>query len=86
MMPPPCGLWGGQEPRKSFTITLLKRQCRQRLDQIDRHTEALDAEIANLIAANAALARRHHILTSIPCVRTLTANQLIATMPELGTI
>ena len=71
---------------KNLTITLLKHQCRQRLDQIDRHIEALDAEIANLIAADAALARRHQILTSIAGVGTLTANQLIATMPELGSL
>jgi len=71
---------------KNLTIALLKRQCRQRLEQIDRHIEALDAEIATLIAADAALARRHQILTSIAGVGTLTANQLIATMPELGSL
>ena len=47
-----------------------------RLEQIDRHIEALDAEITNLIAADAALARRQQILTSIAGVGTLTANQL----------
>lgn len=71
---------------KNPTIAFLKRQCRQRLDQIDRHIDALDAEIANLIDADAALARRHWILTSIAGVVTLTANQLIATMPELGSL
>jgi transposase len=71
---------------KNLTIALLKRQCRQRVDQIDRHIDALDAEIASLIAADAALARRHQILTSIAGVGTLTANQLIATMPELGSL
>lgn len=71
---------------KNLTIAFLKRQCRQRLEQIDRHIEALDTEIANLIAADAVLARRHQILTSIAGVGTLTANQLIATMPELGSL
>jgi transposase len=71
---------------KNLTVALLKRQCRQRLEQIDRHVEALDAEIARLIAADQALARRHQILTSIAGVGTLTANQLIATMPELGSL
>lgn len=71
---------------KNLTIALLKRQCRQRLEQIDRRIEALDAEIANLIAADAALAHRHRILTSIAGVGTLTANQLIANMPELGSL
>jgi transposase len=71
---------------KNLTIAILKRQARQRLDQIARHVEALDAEIARLIAADPALARRHEIITSIDGLGTLTANQLIATMPELGTL
>jgi len=71
---------------KNLTIALLKRQCRQRLDQIDRHIAALDAGISTLVAADATLARRHQILTSIAGVGTLTANQLIATMPELGNL
>jgi transposase len=71
---------------KNLTIAILKRQCRQRLEQVERHVEALDAEIASLIAADAALARRHQILISIAGVGTLTANQLIATMPELGSL
>jgi transposase len=71
---------------KNLTIALLKRQCRQRLDQIARHLDALDAEIAAIISADPALARRHEILTSIDGVGTLTANQLITTMPELGSL
>lgn len=71
---------------KNLTITLLKRQCQQRLKQIALHIEALDAEIASIIAADAALTRRHQILTSIAGLGTLTANQLIVTMPELGTL
>lgn len=71
---------------KNLTVALLKRQCRQRLDQIARHIEALDAEIAAIIADDQRLARRHAILTSIDGLGTLTANQLIATMPELGTL
>lgn len=71
---------------KNLTIALLKRQCRQRIEQIERHIEALDTEIARLVAADTALARRHQILTSIAGLGTLTANQLIASMPELGTL
>lgn len=71
---------------KNLTIAVLKRQCRQRLDQIARHLEALDAEIATIIAADERLARRHAILTSIDGLGTLTANQLVATMPELGSL
>ena len=71
---------------KNLTIAFLKRQSKQRLDQIERHIEALDAEIANIIKADPALSRRHEILTSIDGVGPLTANQLIATMPELGSL
>ena len=71
---------------KNLTIAILKRQCKQRLDQIERHVEALDAEIAAVISADPALARRHEILASIGGLGILTANQLIATMPELGTL
>jgi len=71
---------------KNLTLAILKRHCKQRLDQIARHVEALDAEIAAIIAADPTLARRHEILSSIDGVGTLTANQLIATMPELGAL
>jgi transposase len=71
---------------KNLTIMILKRYCQQRLDQIARHIDALDAEIARIIAADTLLARRHQILTSIDGVGTLTANQLVATMPELGAL
>ncbi len=71
---------------KNLTIAILKRQCKQRLDQVERHIEALDAEIAVIIAADPHLARRHQIITSIGGLGILTANQLIATMPELGTL
>ena len=72
--------------QKNISLAILKRHCKQRLDQIACHVEALDAEIAAIIAADAELARRHEILASIGGLGTLTANQLIATMPELGTL
>ena len=71
---------------KNLTVTLLKRQCGQRLEQIARHIAALDAEIAAVIAADETLTRRHDIITSIAGLGTLTANQIIATMPELGSL
>ena len=72
--------------QKNLTIAVLKRQCTQRLDQIARHIENLDAEIARLIAADPTLARRHEIIASIDGLGTITANQLVATMPELGSL
>lgn len=70
------GLVRDRTALKNLTVTLLKRQCSQRLEQI----AALDAEIAAVIAADEKLARRHDILTSIAGLGTLTANQIIATM------
>ena len=72
--------------RKNLTAPLLKRQCKQRLDQIARHLIDLDAEIAAIIAADAQLSRRHQILISMDGIGLVTANQLIASMPELGNL
>lgn len=69
---------------KNLTIAFPKRQCRPRIEQIDGPIETLGTEIANLIATDALLIRRHQILASIAGAGTLTANQLIAAMPELG--
>lgn len=71
---------------KNLTVALLRRQCSQRLEQIARHIAALDAEIATVIAADENLARRHDIITSIAGLGTITANQIIATMPGLGSL
>ena len=75
-----------QNQAKNLTLTLLERQHKTRLDQIDRHIEQLDAELATSIAADPALARRHQIIASIAGVGIRTADQLVATMPELGTL
>lgn len=69
---------------KNLTVPLLKRQCRQRLDQIARHLEALEGEINALVKADADMARKQAILTSIDGLGAVTANLLLATMPELG--
>lgn len=59
---------------KNLTIALLKGQFRQRLEQIDRHIEALDVEIVSVVSADATLSPRRQILTSIAGVGTLTAS------------
>lgn len=41
---------------KNLSIALLKRQCRQRLEQISRHIQVLDEEIAAVIASDEELA------------------------------
>ena len=63
---------------------LLKRQLKNRLDQIERQLGALDAEIARLIAADEELSRGVAVPTSIPGIARVTASGLLAEMPELG--
>jgi transposase len=75
-----------QNQAKNLTLPLLKRQHKKRLDQIERHIEQIDAEVATIIAADPELARRHAIISSIAGVGTRTADQLVATMPELGAL
>ena len=69
---------------KIRTLALLKRQNAQRLDQIERQIAAIDAAILAFIEANAELAKRFAILTSIPGVSQITAFALLIEMPELG--
>lgn len=75
-----------QNQAKNVTLPLLKRQHKKRLDQIERYIEQVDAELATIIAADPELARRHEIISSIAGVGTRTADQLVATMPELGAL
>lgn len=68
----------------SLTLPPLKRQHKERLDQIERYIEQVDAELATIIAADPELAHRHQIIAS--GLGTRTADQLVATMPELGAL
>ena len=71
---------------KVLTLSLLKRQNAQRLDQIDRQIATVEAAILEVIEADASLADRFAILTSIPGVSTITAFALLIAMPELGAL
>ena len=56
---------------KVLTLSLLKRQNAQRLEQIDRQMATVEAAILQIIEADASLADRFAILTSIPGVSTI---------------
>ncbi|MDQ4421184.1 IS110 family transposase [Sphingobium sp. DEHP117] len=71
---------------KNLTLPLLKRQAKQRLEQIARHIDAIDALAQKIIQADPELVRKQEIIASISGVGILTAAQLIATMPELGSL
>ena len=65
---------------------LIKRQLANRLRQIDRDIEALDAEAAKLIGQDPELKARVDILVTIPGVAGRTAWAVLVLMPELGTL
>ena len=71
---------------KVLTLSLLKRQNAQRLEQIDRQIATVEAAILEIIEADASLADRFAILTSIPGVSTITAFALLIAMRELGAL
>jgi transposase len=56
---------------KVLTLSLLKRQNAQRFDQIDRQIATVEAAILEIIEADASLADRFAILTSIPGVSAI---------------
>ena len=70
---------------KTLTLSLLRKHNAQRLDQIERQIQAIETAILAAIEADADLASRFAILTTIPGVSAVTAFLLIA-MPELGAL
>jgi len=69
---------------KALTLALLKRHNAQRLEQIERQIETIEATITQIIEADADLAVRFAIVTSIPGIAKVTAFALLIEMPELG--
>lgn len=69
-----------------LTLALLRRQNATRLRQIERALVELDAAIAALIASDMGLARKAHVLCSIPGISIVTAAAILAEMPELGSL
>lgn len=65
---------------------LLKRQTTQRLKQIKKQIEIIDARCLDLVQSNALLSKRYNILLSIPGLGALTAIIILSEMPELGTM
>lgn len=64
--------------------TFLKRQLDRRISRADKDIAALDREILKRIKADASLARRYAILTSIPSFGFAVAATLIACLAEIG--
>jgi transposase len=64
----------------------LRKHNAQRLDQIERQIQAIETAILAAIEADADLASRFAILTTIPGVSAVTAFALLIAMPELGAL
>jgi transposase len=71
---------------QTSTIELLKRHARHRLRQIEAQVISLDAAIETVMLNDPILVRRREILLSIPGLGYVTAQALLADMPELGTM
>ena len=71
---------------KVLTLSLLKRQNSQRLEQIERQIMTIEAAIIQIDEADVGLADRFAILTRIPDVSNITAFALLIEMPELGVL
>ena len=67
-------------------VALFRQQLTRRIARLDKDIEALERAILTRIKADAGLARRFAILTSIPGIGATVAATLIARLAELGTL
>jgi transposase len=63
---------------------MLQRLSRRRINRLAADIGILDEHLVEIVAADAALAHRYRLLTSMPGVGTVLACTLIALLPELG--
>ena len=72
--------------QKQLRSAILKRFATQKLKQIEAQLSTLDAALAALCDADAALKARFDILMSIPGIGATTAFAMLIEMPEIGTL
>jgi transposase len=63
---------------------MLQRLSRRRIGRLVADIDLLDERLLEIIAADAALAHRYRLLTSMPGVGAVLACTLLALLPELG--
>ena len=71
---------------KNLCLSILKRQTKQRLTQIENQLDEIEAAMLKLIEGDTELARRFDILLSIPGVAERSAFAILIDMPELGAL
>lgn len=72
--------------QKMVCLPMLQRQITRRLKTIESDLKAIDAQIAQYIAADERRADQARILVSIPGIAQITAAGLLTEIPELGTL
>jgi transposase len=65
---------------------LAKAQAQKLLRLIEQQIEDIDRAVAELIDGDDDFKRKSEIITSVPGVSSGTANQLLADLPEIGTL
>src|SRR5262249_44469894 len=63
---------------------MLRRLSKRRQMRLEADIRLLDKRLAEMVAANVALAQRYELLTSMPGVGPVLAFTLIALLPDLG--
>ena len=63
---------------------MLQRLYRRRITRMEADIMLLDKRLADMVAADAALAQRYELLISMPGVGPVLACTLVALLPELG--
>jgi len=78
-------LTAARNQRGATSDKLARRLLAEQITLTEAHLAEIEAELARLIEADPALARRRDILASVPGLGPVCVTALIAELPELGT-
>jgi transposase len=70
--------------QKTQTLSIICRQSKARLAQVDKHIAEIDVEVNRLIQSSDTMARSMKILRSIPGIGAVCASTILIEMPEIG--
>ena len=70
--------------QKTQTLSIICRQSKARLAQVDKHIAEIDVEVNRLIQSSDTMARSMKILRSIPGIGAVCASTILIEKPEIG--
>lgn len=73
-----------EQNRREHAQGMIREQIESSVQGLERDMKEIEAEMDKLIEADEELAERRDIVESVSCIGKLTANQLLASLPELG--